>query len=149
MNATCAVSVAIEEEGALIYSAVKIRQGYGGNADIVRMCKNRIRVPRFGGATIWPRSALCASPSGSCWRWQGGRLGHAPALCGILVRLLGGQDGGSHPAAQVRPARDPHDARPIPWRSDGIPAKVDVEVNTQPAAIVADLTNNPTVSLAG
>ena len=43
MNTTCAVSVAIEEEGALIFSAVKIR--YGGNADIVRMCKNRIRVP--------------------------------------------------------------------------------------------------------
>ena len=45
MNATCAVSVAIEEEGALIFSAVKIQQGYRDNADIVRMCKNRIRVP--------------------------------------------------------------------------------------------------------
>ena len=34
----------------------------------------------------------------------------------------------------------------------GVPTasgKVDVEVNTQPAAIVVDLTNNPTVSLAG
>ena len=39
------MSVAIEEEGALIFSAVKIQQGYRDNADIVRMCKNRIRVP--------------------------------------------------------------------------------------------------------
>jgi hypothetical protein len=125
MNATCAVSVAIEEEGALIFSAVKIRQGYGGNADIVRMCKNRIRVPRFGGTTIWLRGAarIAERELPALARRSAGTRSSAMRNPGS-TRLLGGQDGGSHPAAQVGPARDPHDARPIPWRSDGIPVKV-------------------------
>jgi hypothetical protein len=46
MNTTCTVSVGIDEEGALIFSAVKIQQGYLDNPDIVRMCKNRIRATR-------------------------------------------------------------------------------------------------------
>src|ERR1700750_2494861 len=107
MKATCAVSVAIEEEGALILSAVKIR--YGGNADIVRMCKNRIRVPRFGGTTIWPRGAvrIAERELPALARRSAGTRSSAMRNPGS-TRLLGGQDGGSHPAAQVGPARDPH-----------------------------------------
>jgi N-methylhydantoinase B len=35
----------VYEEGALIFSAVKIQQNYRNNEDIGRMCRNRIRVP--------------------------------------------------------------------------------------------------------
>jgi N-methylhydantoinase B len=38
---------------------------------------------------------------------------------------------------------------PFPGVPDGMPVKVDVEVDTQAAIIVVDLTDNPTVSLAG
>ena len=37
--------VDVYNEGALIFSAVKIQENYQDNADIIRMCKNRIRVP--------------------------------------------------------------------------------------------------------
>ena len=35
----------VYQEGALIFTAVKIQSEYQNNEDIIRMCRSRIRVP--------------------------------------------------------------------------------------------------------
>ena len=144
MNATCAVSVAIEEEGALIFSAVKIRQGYGGNADIVRMCKNRIRVPEVWwgdylaslGAVRIAEPELLALGKEVGWdtleRYAESWFDYSEAkMVEAIRRLKSGR-------LVIHTTHDP-----FPGVPDGIPVKVDVEVDTQAATIVVDLTDNP------
>ena len=108
----------VYNEGALIFSAVKIQENYQDNADIVRMCKNRIRVPEvwwgdylasLGAVRIAERELLAL---GADVGWDA-----LDRYAEFLVRLFRGQDGGGDPAVTLRPPGHPHGARSFPRRS--------------------------------
>ena len=44
----------VYEEGALIFPCVKIQDDYRDNEDLIRMCRQRIRVPDQWWGIIWP-----------------------------------------------------------------------------------------------
>jgi N-methylhydantoinase B len=136
--------VDVYEEGALIFSAVKIQKDYQDNADIVRMCKNRIRVPEVWwgdylaslGAVRIAERELLALGADVGWdaldRYAESWFDYSEArMVEAIRRLRSGR----------RVIHTAHD--PFPGVPDGIPVKVDVEVDTQAATIIVDLTDNP------
>ncbi len=105
----------VYEEGALIFSAVKIQENYRNNEDVVRMCRNRIRVPEqwwgdylasLGAVRIAERELLALGEEVGWDVLEFLRRG--------LVRLLGRQDDRGDPAAVLRQSRDSRRARPDP-----------------------------------
>lgn len=133
----------VYNEGALIFSAVKIQENYQDNADIVRMCKNRIRVPEVWwgdylaslGAVRIAERELLALGADVGWdaldRYAESWFDYSEArMVEAIRRLRSGR----------RVIHTAHD--PFPGVPDGIPVKVDVEVDTRAATIVVDLTDN-------
>ena len=140
MNTTCAVSVAIEEEGALIFSAVK-------NPSRQRRHRPHVQEPD-------PRSrGLVGRLSGLARRCAHRRAGVAGAGKEVGWDTLEGyaESWFDYSAKMVEAIRRLKSGRlvihtthdPFPGVPDGIPVKVDVEVDTQAAIIVVDLTDNP------
>jgi N-methylhydantoinase B len=134
----------VYNEGALIFSAIKIQENYQDNADIVRMCKNRIRVPEVWwgdylaslGAVCIAERELLALGADVGWdaldRYAESWFDYSEArMVEAIRRLRSGR----------RVIHTAHD--PFPGVPDGIPVKVDVEVDTRAATIVVDLTDNP------
>jgi N-methylhydantoinase B len=130
-------------KGALIFSAVKMQQGYRDNADIVRTRKNRIRVPEvwwgdhpasLGAVSIAERELLA----------RGKEVGwhmlerHAESWFDYSAKMV---EAIRRPKSGRRVIHTTHD--PFPGVPDPIPVKVDVEVDTHAAIIVVDLTDNP------
>ena len=134
----------VYEEGALIFSAVKIQDNYHNNDDIIRMCKARIRVPEqwwgdylasLGAVRIAERELLALGREvgwdvleryAEAWfDYSEGRMIEA------LRRLSSG-------TATINVAHDP-----FPGVPDGIPIKVDVAIDSENATIEVDLRDNP------
>ena len=131
-------------EGALIFPVVRIQADYADNADIVRMCEVRIRVPEqwrgdylamLGAARIGERELLALA----------GELGfeelhaHAEAwfdyseqrMVNAIRRLPSG-------TATAGTAHDPYPGAP-----DGIPIAATVTVDPEEAFVELDLRENP------
>ncbi len=136
--------VDVYNEGALIFSAVKIQENYQDKADIVRMCKFRIRVPEvwwgdylasLGAVRIAERELLALGKEVG-WdeldRYAESWFDYSETkMVEAIRRLKSGR----------RVIHTAHD--PFPGVPDGIPVKVDVEVDVDAATIVVDLTDNP------
>ncbi len=136
--------VDVYEEGALIFSAVKVQEGYRDNDDIIRMCKARIRVPdvwwgdylaSLGAVRIAERELLAlgeevgwgtlADYAEQWFDYSEGKMVDA------IRRLTSGR-------ATIRTAHDP-----FPGVPEGIPVKVDVEIDAEAGTIRVDLRDNP------
>ncbi|MER8484260.1 hydantoinase B/oxoprolinase family protein [Mesorhizobium sp. M1322] len=132
------------EEGALVFSATKIQEDYKTNQDIVRMCQARIRVPdqwwgdflaSLGSVRIGERELLNLGREigwdmleGYATRWFDYS---EQKMIEAIARLSSGR-------VVLVSAHDP-----FPGIPDGIPVKVDVEVDTAQARIIVDLRDNP------
>jgi N-methylhydantoinase B len=136
-------AVDVFEEGALIFSAAKIQSNYQDNDDLIRMCRARIRVPEqwwgdylatLGAVRIGERELLqlgkelgwdtLGEYSDAWFDYSEGKM--VEAIC----RLPSGK-------VTVRSAHDP-----FPGVPDGIPVKIDVEVDGESGRIVVDLRDN-------
>lgn len=134
----------VYEEGALIFSAVKIQENYRNNEDVVRMCRNRIRVPEqwwgdylasLGAVRIAERELqalgeevgwdVLESYAEAWFDYSEGKMIEA------IRRLSSGK-------AVTRAAHDP-----IPGLPEGIAIKVEVEIDAEASAITVDLRDNP------
>jgi N-methylhydantoinase B len=140
----------VYEEGALIFSATKIQDDYQDNNDIIRMCMARIRVPEqwwgdylasLGSVRIGERGLL---ELGREVGWD--KLdAYAEAwfdyserkMDQAIRRLPSGR-------ATVRAAHDP-----FPGVPNGIPIKVDVEIDAEAGRITVDLRDNPDCQPSG
>ena len=134
----------VYEEGALIFSAVKIQENYRNNEDIIRMCRNRIRVPEqwwgdylasVGAVRIAERELLALGEEvgwdaldryAEAWfDYSEGKMIEA------IRRLKSGK-------VTTRAAHDP-----VPGLPNGIAIKVEVEVDAEAGTIAVDLRDNP------
>jgi N-methylhydantoinase B len=134
----------VYEEGALIFSAVKIQENYRNNEDIIRMCRNRIRVPEqwwgdylasLGAVRIAERELLTLgeevgwdaleSYAEAWFDYSEGKMIEA------IQRLSSGK-------AVTRAAHDP-----VPGLPDGIAIKVEVEIDAEAGTITVNLRDNP------
>ena len=134
----------VYEEGALIFPCVLVERGGAINADIVRMCERRIRVPAqwrgdflalIGAARIGERrlKELCAaqgaeSVAAAIDDW----LDYSEQRMARAIAAL--------PAASLvsESAHDPVE----PILPDGIPVRVGIEVDPAAAEITVDLRDN-------
>lgn len=134
----------VYEEGALIFSAVKVQQDYRNNDDIVRMCRARIRVPdqwwgdflaALGAVRIAERELLALGEEigwDSLEDYAESWFDYSEnQMIAAIRRLKSGK-------TTIRVAHDP-----FPGVPDGIPVKVDVEIDADAATITVDLRDNP------
>ena len=134
----------VYEEGALIFSALKIQENHRTNPDIVRMCRARIRVPgqwwgdflaSIGAVRIGERELLSLGNDvgwdlldGYAHRW----FDYSEQRMIEAIRKL---------SSGRRVMRSTHD--PIPGLPDGIPIRTDIEIDAEAAMVRIDLTDNP------
>jgi N-methylhydantoinase B len=134
----------VYEEGALIFPCVRVQRDGETIADIVRMCERRIRVPEqwrgdflalIGAARIGERrlKELCASYGAATIKaFLSDWLDYAEQRMVRAIQRL--------PAASIvsESAHDPVE----PILPDGIPVKVEIEVDPIAAKITVDLRDN-------
>ena len=134
----------VYEEGALIFPAVQIQRDYEDIADIIRMCRLRIRVPdqwwgdylaALGAARIGEREILALGrevgwETLACFADQW--FDYSEQLMVAAVRKM--------PAGRAETASR-HD--PFPNAEEGIPVTVSVEVKPDEAMIDIDVRDNP------
>jgi N-methylhydantoinase B len=136
----------VYNEGAVIFPGVKVQQDYRDIADIIEMCRTRIRVPdvwyadyigMVGAARIGEREL----------RGLGEELGwdalHAytaawfdyseQMMAGAIRRMPAGRS----------VAHNKHDPMPVAGAEDGVPVKVIVTVDPDDARVEVDLRENP------
>jgi len=132
------------EEGALIFSEVKIQENYETNQEVVRMCRARIRVPdqwwgdflaSIGAVRIGERELLRLGEDmgwellrGYADRW----FDYSERRMVEAIRKL---------SSGCKVMRSVHD--PIPGLPEGIPITTEIEVDSDAAMVRIDLTNNP------
>jgi N-methylhydantoinase B len=136
----------VYNEGAVIFPGVKVQQDYRDIADIIEMCRTRIRVPdvwyadyigMVGAARIGEREL----------RGLGEELGwdalHAytaawfdyseQMMAGAIRRMPAGRS----------VAHNKHDPMPVAGAEDGVPVKVIVTVDPDATRVEVDLRENP------
>ncbi len=136
-------AVDVYEEGALIFSAARIQSNYEDNQDLVRMCQARIRVPEqwwgdylatLGAVRIGERELLelgrdlgwdTLEQYTEAWFDYCERK-----MMAAIRRLPSGK-------ATVHSAHDP-----FPGVPDGLPVKLEVEIDSEHAMIRVDLRDN-------
>lgn len=134
----------VYQEGALIFPAVRVQRNYTSDENIMRMCMARIRVPQqwhgdflaaVGSARIAERrlKELCAKYGKDVVKdfienW----FNYSEFLMRKAIENL--------PAATLHNtgAHDPF----VPYLPEGLPIKVDIEVDPGEGRIVVDLTDN-------
>jgi N-methylhydantoinase B len=133
----------IYEEGALIFSGVRVQRDHQDNEDIMRMCRRRIRVPEhwYGDylATVGAARIGEARIKELCERYD-------PELVASFVEEW--FDYSERRIAEVIEQLPPgqfegtgsHD--PVPGAPEGIPVKVVVNVDPDAGRIGIDLTDN-------
>jgi len=134
----------VYEEGALIFSAMKVQEDYLDREDVIRMCKLRIRVPEqwwgdylalLGAARIGERRLM---ELGQELGWETLNeytrewFDYSERRMIAAIRKL--------PSGQTT-AVSVHDA--FPGVPEGITIKVKVEVKSEEAEIEVDLRENP------
>jgi N-methylhydantoinase B len=133
----------VYEEGALIFSATKVQEDYQDNEDIIRMCKARIRVPEqwwgdylagLGSVRIGERELLALGREvgwdtldeyAETWFDYSERK-----MADAIRRLRSGK-------ITIHTAHDP-----FPGVPNGIPVKVEVDIDAEDGRIVVDLRDN-------
>jgi N-methylhydantoinase B len=134
----------VYEEGALIFDAVQVQRGHEDVADVIRMCRARIRVPEqwwgdylalLGAVRIGERRLLelgaevgwdALDEYAREWFDYSER-----AMAAALARL---------PAGRLV-AEGAHD--PFPGVPDGIPVRAEVTIDPEAAVVEIDLRDNP------
>jgi N-methylhydantoinase B len=135
----------VYHEGALIFPCVQIQRGYEDIAEIVEMCRMRIRVPEVwyadysgmvGAARIGEREML---ELGAEIGWQDFHAYTAAwfdyseqMMAAAIRRMPGGR-------TVVHNQHDPVDA---PGGEDGVPVTVSVHVDPEEARVEVDLRDN-------
>ena len=135
----------VYEEGALIFPAVKIQEGYEDNKDIIRMCEMRIRVPAqwrgdylamVGAARIGERAVL---EMGAEVGWET-LAEYTRELFDysedLMSRAISRMPGGT---ARASATHDPVPGTP----PEGITVSAEVTVDPDAAVITVDLRDNP------
>jgi N-methylhydantoinase B len=133
----------VYEEGALIFSAAKIQSGYKDNEDLIRMCRARIRVPEqwwgdylatLGAVRIGERELLALGQEVG-WdvldEYTESWFDYSERK---MIEAIGRLPSGK---TVVHSAHDP-----FPGVPDGIPVKVELEVDAANRRIVVDLRDN-------
>ena len=133
----------VYEEGALIFTAVKIQSDFQNNEDIIRMCRSRIRVPdqwwgdylaSMGAVRIGEREIeLLGSEVGwdTLERFSQDWFNYSEERMIEAINKL--------PSGSIT-TESTHD--PFPGVPEGITAKVKIEIDSENAKIMVDLTDN-------
>ncbi len=136
-------AVDVYEEGALIFSAARIQSGYQDNDDLIRMCRARIRVPEqwwgdylatLGAVRIGERELLELGRDlgwDTLERYTADWFDYCEQKMVAAIRRL--------PSGRVT-VRSAHD--PFPGVPDGLPVKLEVEIDAANAMIRVDLRDN-------
>lgn len=136
----------VYNEGALIFPCVQIQRDYEDLADIVEMCRTRIRVPdvwyadyigMVGAARIGERELLAL---GRDLGWQTLR-DYTAAWFDYSEQMMAGAIAQMPAGRSV--AANRHDPLPVPGAEDGVPVQVAVTVDPRRARIEVDLRDNP------
>ncbi len=135
--------VDVYQEGALIFSATKIQSDYQDNADIVRICRSRIRssdqwwgdyLASLGAIRIGEREALALGDEigwDTLDRHADAWFDYSEQKMKAAIRRL--------PSGTAKIATR-HD--PFPNVPDGIPVNVEVTIDAQNAKLTVDLRDN-------
>jgi N-methylhydantoinase B len=134
----------VYEEGALIFPCVKIQDDYRDNEDLIRMCRQRIRVPdqwwgdylaMIGSARVGESRMLEMMAEVGIDRLKAYARQWFDYSEQRMVEAIRGLPSGT------RIATTRHDAfEQIP---EGIPVKVEVTVDSEVGSITIDLRDNP------
>jgi N-methylhydantoinase B len=136
----------VYNEGALVFPGVKVQSEYEDVADIVEMCKTRLRVPEVwyadysgmvGAARIGERELLSLGEELGWERMHAyteAFFDYSEEMMAAAIRRL--------PAGRVV-AENQHDPIPDAAIADGVPIKVAVTVDPGAARIEIDLRDNP------
>jgi len=133
----------VYQEGGLNFPCVRIQRGYQDVGDIIRMCRNRIRVPE-----VWYGdylAALGAARIGERRLIELVRRYGAETIADFVQEWLDYSERRMTHAIRALPAgrlqaEGRHDQ--LPGLPDGIPVRVTVEVKPQEGVIVVDLRDN-------
>ncbi len=140
----------VYEEGGLLFPCVRVQRGYEDVADIVRMCRRRIRVPEvwygdylaaIGSARVGERrleELIEAYGADTLRRFSREWLDYSERRMEAAIRRL--------PRVRLA-ASGTHD--PLPGLPDGIPVDVELEIDPEAATIDVDLRRNPDCVPAG
>ena len=136
----------VYNEGAVIFPGVKVQQDYRDIADIIEMCRTRIRVPdvwyadyigMVGAARIGERELRSL---GEELGWEALHAYTAAwfdyseqMMAGAIRRMPAGRS----------VAQNKHDPMPVAGAEDGVPVKVIVTVDPDAARVEVDLRENP------
>jgi N-methylhydantoinase B len=136
----------VYEEGALIFTTVKVQEDYRDVQDVIRMCQTRIRVPEdwygdymgmIGAARVGERELQKVGEEVG-WdtfdRYVADWLDYSEERIRATIRSL--------PAGR-RTGYDLHDAVPLPGVEEGVQMEVSVAVDPEAGEIEIDLRNNP------
>ena len=126
----------VYEEGALIFPCVQVQRDYEDVADIIRMCRKRIRVPTSGTAI----TSRCSEPARVGERRLGELAGkHGAAGIRAFVRewLDYSERRMEHAIRQRAAARIVAEGRhdPFPALPGGLPLKVIIDVDPKAGTI--------------
>lgn len=133
----------VYQEGGLNFPCVRIQRGYQDVGDIIRMCRNRIRVPE-----VWYGDYLAALGAARIGERRLIELVHrygAQTIADFVREWLDYSERRMIHAIRALPAgrlqaEGRHDQ--LPGLPDGIPVKVTVEVKPQEGLIEVDLRDN-------
>jgi len=140
----------VYQEGGLVFPCVRVQRNYTDVADVIRMCRRRIRVDdvwygdylaALGAARIGERrlkSMVDKYGVASILRFIEEWLDYSERRMATAIRQL--------PAGRLT-AAGRHD--PLPGLPDGIPVKVTVEVNPEAGIVEVDLRDNVDCVAAG
>ena len=134
----------VYEEGTLIFPAVKVQESYQDNADIVRMCKRRIRVPEqwhgdylaaIGAARVGERGLkafVAKYGKETVRRFFTEWIDYTSRRVEASIRRM--------PKKKLS-ASGKHDPV-MPFLPEGIPVNVEIDVDPDAGTITVDLRDN-------
>ncbi len=135
----------VYEEGALIFPAVRIQQDYEDNADIIRMCELRIRVPdqwrgdylaSLGAARIGERAMLEMGRDVGWNELAAYVQEYFDYSEQLMIKAIRGMPSGT---ASATATHDPMRGTP----PNGITIKATVTIDGPKARVTVDLRDNP------
>jgi N-methylhydantoinase B len=137
-------------EGALIFPCVRVQRGYEDVADVVRMCRRRIRVP-----DVWYGDFLAMVAAGRIAERRLGELCRQFGRERVEAFTAAWLDYGEHrtrQALRTLPSGRIHATTRLdrfPAVPDGLPLQVTVDVDAERGQVTVDLRDNPDCIPAG
>lgn len=140
----------IYEEGALNFPAVRVQRGFGDIEDIIRICKQRIRVPdQWYGDYL---AALGAARIGERRLKELIEQHGAQTLAAFARDWFDYSERRMRSAIRSLPARVVHGTTltdPLPGAPDGVELRTEIAVDPQQGTVRIDLRDNPDCIPAG